>query len=178
MTEHILSSEERAEYDVLLYEAGFDEAGKPRPSHEIGQRVLEMLRSAAYQAQRAWAGYVLEDIAEAGALARWRNWSKRREMVIVAGQSYVTTKASAMGVRKQDEDGRTFYQATFWQDMTREELHQIMDRSTKQAESEKQTIALARKLLALLDRAPEAQTVADASKALGVDLAAYLAEAA
>lgn len=174
MTGHILSPEERDEFDALMYEAGFDEHGKPRPSHEISARVVEMLRTAADQAHRPWARYVLEDMTTSGAMARWRGWSKRREVVTVAGASYVTTKAAAMGVRKQSTEGHTYYQMTFWADMTRDELRQVIDRSAKEVESERQTIALAGRLLKLLDRAPEAKTVHEAVESLGIDLDEYL----
>lgn len=177
MTQYVLSPEERAEFDDLMYEAGFDEHGKPLPSGEIQVRVVQALRTAADQAHRSWARYVLDEMTAAGAMARWRAWSKRREVVTVAGESYVTTKAAAMGVRKQSPDGRTYYQMTFWADMTREELRQVIDRSAKEVESERQTIALARRLLALLDRAPEAKTVAEAAEKAGVELEQYLGNA-
>lgn len=173
MTDY-LSPEERAEFDTLMYEAGFDEHGKPRPSHEIAARVVQMLREAANQAHRAWANYVLEDLTTSGAMARWRSWSKRREVLTVAGESYVVSKAAAVGVRKQSSEGRTYYQMTFWADMTRDELRQVIDRSAKEVESERQTIALARRLLELLDKAPKANTVAEAAASLGVDVEDYL----
>lgn len=170
----MLTAEERAELDELMLEAGYDN-GKPRPSHEIGPRVVAMLRGAD-QASRSWAAHLLEDFLEDGALKRWKKWNAAREVVTVAGQSYITTKAAAMSVRKQDpESGRTYYQATFWDDMTREELEQVIARAAKQIESESRTVALAKRLLSLLERVPEAETVADAARALGLTTERYLA---
>lgn len=175
MSEHILTPEERGEYESLLYDAGYDDAGKPRPSYEIGRRVVDMLREAAGQAHREWARWILDDLAVAGGLRRWRTWSKARDVVTVAGKSYTVTKPAAVGVRKRSVDGRTYYQATLWDDMTREELEQVIARSAKQIDSEGKTIATAKRLLSLMSRIPEASTVAEASAALGITTEAYLA---
>lgn len=170
-----MTPDERAEYDALMYEAGYDETGKPRPSAEIGTRILALLDDAADQAHREWAKSVREDLAASGALARWRKWNKTRTTIEVAGQTYVTTKAATIGIRRTDAAGRMFFQASFWDDLTRAELEQVIARSAKQIESEGSTIALARRLVALLDRVPEARTVADAARALGMTTSGYLA---
>ena len=173
MSEHILSQEERDEYDSILYDAGYVN-DKPRPSSEIGPAIVRLLDDAE-RAGRVWARWVLDDYTATGALAKFRKWSKQRDVVTVAGKSYTVTKPAAVGVRKRAEDGTTFYQATLWQDMTRDELEQIIARSAKQIESEGQTIAIAKRLLALLGRVPEATTVGEAMATLGLDTEAYLA---
>lgn len=176
MARDLMTPEERAEFDALMYAAGYDANGKPYPSYEIGPRVIRMLSDAADQAQRGWAGRVRDDIVVAGALARWRTWNRVRDVIEVAGATYVTTKAATVGVRRSDKaTGRTYYQASFWEDLTREELDQIVARSTKEITAEGRTIALARRLLALLDRVPEASTVAEAASALGLTTETYLA---
>lgn len=179
MSDKILTPEERVEYDELLFEAGHDADGKPRPSHEIGARVVAMLREAAFQAQRPWAGYVLEDMAAAGALARWKKWNATREVVTVAGETFTTTKPAAMSVRRRDgESGKTYYQTTLWADMTRAQLAEIVDRTSKSIKTEQLTIATARRLLEVLDRAPTAQTVGEAMAELGTTTETYLAAVA
>ena len=62
MDRRMLSAEERAEYDALLYEAGYDTDGQRRPSGEIGDRMHRLLADAV-QAGRTWAGYVIDDDA-------------------------------------------------------------------------------------------------------------------
>lgn len=173
MSENILTPEEREAYDQMLYEAGYVD-DKPRPSAEIGPALVALL-TQANQAGRAWAQWVLDDFTEYGALAKFRKWSKQRDVVTVAGKSYTVTKPAAMGVRKRAEDGSTYYQATFWEDMTREELEQVIARAAKVIESEARTVALAKRLLALLERVPEATTVSEAAEALGLTTETYLA---
>lgn len=173
MSEGILTPEEREEYDQMLYEAGYAD-DKPRPSSQIGPALVALLDEAC-QAGREWARWVLDDFTESGALAKFRKWSKQRDVVTVAGKSYTVTKPAAMGVRKRAEDGSTYYQATFWEDMTREELEQVIARAAKVMESEARTIALAKRLLALLARVPEASTVSEAAEALGLTTETYLA---
>lgn len=179
MTDKILTPAEREEYDELLFAAGYDDDGKPRPSHEIGARVVTMLREAAFQARRAWAGYVLEDMVAAGALARWKKWNGTRQVVTVAGETYTATKPAAMSVRRRNaESGKTYFQTTLWGDMTREQLAEIVDRTAKSVKTEQVTIAAARRLLSALAQVPAATTVSEAMTALGTTTETYLAELA
>lgn len=175
-----MTAEERAEYDELMLEAGTDADGKPLPSNEIGPRVLEALQKAADQAHRPWARTVLNNIFTAGCLKRWKDWNRGRAVITVAGETYVTTKAAAMSVMRQDSAGAKYFQLTFWEDMDRDQLVQVLSAAAKRQDAEKTTIATARKLLALLDRAPKAKTVREAADEVGVDLDEYLggAEAA
>lgn len=173
-----LTPKEREEYDTLLFEAGCYDNGQPRPSGEIGPRMVEHLRDAV-QAQRPWAAMVLDDITEQGALARWKSWHKRR-VVVELGEgdgekTVVTTKAAAMSVRRQSEAG-VYNQLTLWRDMTREELQQVIDGANRRIASDTKNVQLARKVLALLNRVPRATTAQEAAKALDITLEDYLAE--
>ena len=174
-----MNQDDRAEFDDLMFEAGLDDAGKPLPSHEIGERVRDALHKAADQAHRGWARALLDDLERDACLKRWKAWHRRREVIEVgegdAKQTVVTTKAAAMSVRRSSEEG-TYFQATFWRDMTRDELGQIIAGSSKRIASERRSIMVARRLLNLLDRVPEANTAGEAARALEVDLMSYLAE--
>lgn len=180
----ILTPKERAEYDDLMFDAGYDSAGKPRPSHEVGARVAKALRAAADQAHRTWAELVLEDLVETAALHRWKQWQKQREVVEVrtdagAPKAVVVTKPAAMSVRRIDADsGQAYYQLSIWDDMTRDELLQVIHRSSQTIKTSRDTSLTAQRLLALLNKVPEAKTVADAARALGTDVASYLGEVA
>lgn len=169
-----MTPEERTEYDDLMLIAGTDEHGDPLPSREIGPSVLDALNSAADQAHRAWAADVLADIFAAGCLARWKNWNRGRAVITVAGESYTTTKAAAMSVLKKGPTGDQYFQLTLWEDMTPAQLRQILLAAAKRTESEKTTIATARRLLALCDQVPAALTVREAAAALDVDIEEYL----
>lgn len=176
MSEHILTAEERAELDSLLYDAGYDADGKPLPSYLIGVRVVASLKGAE-QAGRQWAGWILDDLLVSGAQRRWRKWNKSRDVVTVAGKSYTVTKPAAIGVRRRGAQGETYFQAVLWEDLTRDELEQIIARSAKQIDSESKTIQTAKRLMKLMDRVPEAGTVAEATAAIGTTTEAFLAAA-
>lgn len=172
-----MSAEDRVEFDDLMLAAGADEEGKPLPSREIGPRVLEALTAAAGNAGREWAQQILDDIFTAGCLKRWKDWNRGRAVITVAGESYVTTKAAAMSVLKRGDDGAKYFQLTFWEDMTRAQLAQILGTAAKRADAEKTTMATARRLMALFDGAPAALTVREAAAALEVDIDDYLGNA-
>lgn len=179
----VLTPDERGEFDDLMYDAGYDSAGKPRPSHEIGERVVMMLRDAAYQAHRAWAGHVLDELVRSAALAQWKQWAKQRTVVEVRTDDGTTkpvtvSKPALMSVRRQDEEGRAYFQPTMWDDMTRDELVQVINRTQANIRTGQDTIATARRLLSLLDQVDNARTVADAARALGTDVATFLGEVA
>lgn len=176
MSRH-LSPEDRSEYDELMLEAGTDEAGDVLPSREIGPRVLEALNNAADNAHRQWAVDILADIFAAGCLKRWKDWNRGRAVITVAGESYVTTKAAAMSVLKKGDDGAKYFQLTFWEDMTRGQLAQILGAAAKRVDAEKTTMATARRLMALFDGAPAALTVREAADELDVDIEEYLGSA-
>jgi hypothetical protein len=172
-----MSPEDRAEFDELMLAAGADAEGKPLPSREIGPRVLDALTNAADNAHRAWADEMLADIFTAGCLKRWKDWNRGRAVITVAGESYVTTKAAAMSVLKKGDDGAKYFQLTFWEDMTRAQLAQILGTAAKRADAEKTTMATARRLMALFDKAPAAVTVREAAAQQDVDIDDYLGTA-
>lgn len=174
MSDKILTSEEREEFDTLLYDAGYDPDGKPFPSHLIGPRAVASLL-AAVQAQREWAQWVLDDMTTSGALKRWRKWNKQRDVITVKGKSYTVTKPAAIGVRRRDPAGKAYFQPVLWEDLTRDELEQIIARSAKQIDSERSTIATAKRLLKLMTRVPEANKVSEAAAAVGTTTEAFLA---
>jgi len=171
-----LTPEEREEFDELMYDAGLDSLGKPLPSEVIGERVVSALR----EAQRSWAGYLLDDILRAGALEHWKHWHKRREVIEISegnqSKPVTVTKAAAMGVRRRHaETGRIYHQQTMWDDMDREALEQLVADATTRIGTEHRTIATARRLLALMDDAPGAHTAREAAEARGTTVAEYLA---
>lgn len=167
---------ERDEYDELMLAAGTDSAGKPLPSHEIGVRVYRALHNAAHQAHREWAEMVLDEIFVAGCLKRWKDWNRGRAVITVAGETYVTTKAAAMSVLKHS-GGRQYFQLTFWEDMSRGELEQVVTAAAGTVDSARLTMAIGNRLLKLFDNAPGAKTVRDAAAAQSIDIDDYLSQA-
>lgn len=176
-----MTPDERGEFDDLMYDAGYDAAGKPRPSHEIGERVVTMLRDAAYQAHRPWAGYVLDDLVRAAALGRWKQWAKQRDVVSVRTDDgtalpVTVSKPALMSIRRQDAEGASYFQPTMWDDMTRDELLQVIARAQNSIQTSRDTVVTARRVLALLDQVEGAKTPADAARVLGTDVASFLSE--
>lgn len=171
----MLSPEERAEYDALLHEAGYDEAGEQRPAHEIKERMHRLLQEAV-QAHRTWAGYVLDADVREGHHRRFKGWDRARQVVNTRHGERVVRRSAVMSLRRRDPDnGRTYWQGTFYADMTRQDLLDVVNGAEVRIGSERITIAMARRLVALLDETGAA-TVATALETRGVELETYLLE--
>lgn len=169
-----LSPEEREEYDDILAESGIDEYEQRRESQEIGPRMHSLLEDA-YRAGRPWAGYVIEDDAEAGHLVRFKQWDKARRRIRVVAGDVIVPRAAVVGVRRRREDGSTYYQQSFWQELSWAEVEQKLTESTAQMNSAKINAATARRLLALRELAPTSTGPTTACLLLGLDFEAYLA---
>ncbi|MEV8636560.1 hypothetical protein AB0395_33425 [Streptosporangium sp. NPDC051023] len=171
----MLSSEERAEYDALLHEAGYDDNGVQRPAHEIKDRMHKLLQDAV-QAGRSWAEYVLDDDVREGHHKRFKRWDRVRQVVTTRYGERVIKRSALMSLRRRDSvSGRTYWQGTFYPDMTREDLLDVINGCEVRISSERITIATARRLVALLDETGVA-TVTEALKSRGVELETYLLE--
>lgn len=169
----MLSPEERAEYDGLFHEAGYDEHGEQRPAHEIKEHVHRLLKEAV-GAGRTWAAYVIDDDARHGHLKRFKAWDRTRQVVSTRYGERVVKRSAVMSLRRRDsESGRLYWQGTFYPDMTREDLLDVINGCQVRIGSERITIATARRLLALLNETGTA-TVDEALKMRGVDLEEYL----
>jgi hypothetical protein len=171
-----LSPEERAEYDALLYDAGYDEHGDRRPSGEIGDRVHDLLADAV-RAGRAWAGYVIDDDARMGHLARFKRWDKVRALIEVNHQSVIVKRSAVMGVKRRDaETGASYDQQVLYAEMSWSEVVYVMESAQVRISSEQITVGTCTKLLALKLRCPESAGPADACVRLGIDMQDYLTE--
>jgi hypothetical protein len=175
MDRRMLSTEERAEYDALLYEAGYDETGQRRPSGEIGDRMHRLLADAV-QAGRTWAGYVIDDDARTGHVSRFKRWDKVRTPMEVNSQSVIVKRSAVMGVVRRDtETGAAYHQQALYVEMTWGELVGVLEGAQGRIASDRITVGICKKLLALKLRAPESIGPADACGRLGVDMYDYLA---
>jgi hypothetical protein len=174
MDRRMLSAEERAEYDTLLYEAGYDEDGQRRPSGEIGERMQRLLVDAT-QAGRTWAGYVIDDDACRGHLARFKRWDKARHILTVNHESVIVPRAAVMGVKRRDpETGGVVHQQALFAEMTWAELAGVLESAQGRIASDRITVAICKKLLALALRCPGSEGPADACAQLGMDMQSYL----
>lgn len=172
-----LSPDERARYNELLYAAGYDETGKARPSAEIPDRLHALLLDAV-QAHEMWAQYVIDDDTRAGHLKRFTRWNKVRDVVDFSDKSLLVKRSAVMGIRRRRKDtGAPEWRQTSWEDMTWDEVAQVLDAAQARAGSEMVTVAVARKLLHLKSRAPRSTGPADACASLGTSVKDYLAAA-
>lgn len=175
MDRRMLSTEERAEYDALLYEAGYDTDGQRRPSGEIGDRMHRLLADAV-QAGRTWASYVIDDDARRGHVSRFKRWDKVRTPMEVNHQSVIVKRAAVMGVLRRDvETGAAYHQQALYADMTWGELVGVLEGAQGRIASDRITAGICKKLLALKLRAPDSMGPGDACGRLGVDMHSYLA---
>jgi hypothetical protein len=123
---NMLSAEERAEYDALVFEAGFDQIGKRRPSHEIGDHFHELLLDAI-QAKRPWAQWVMDEDAKAGHIRRFKAWDRTRHPVRTKDGERVVRVSRVQAVRRRDpETEAMFWQDADYEDMTASDLDSVI----------------------------------------------------
>lgn len=172
----MLSDEERAEYDALLYDATHHRDGARRKSAEVGDRFRELLHDAA-QSGRQWADWVMDDAMIAGLLKAANRWCKERQVIETPIGERLVTKPAAYGIRRKTTDGVMEQLTLGWGEMTEADLDQLIAARTTQILAESDTVTIAKRLKALLVRTGKAP-VAEALAALGMDLETFLAQAA
>lgn len=177
MKREMLSDTERAEYDALMQDAGYDSQGKRRPSAEVGPRMHELLVDAV-KAGRRWATWVLEDDAAAAHLSRFKRWANTRITVTTPVGERLVKRSAAMSVKRTDPTtGADFWQPTFWADMTHDDLVSVRTGARTRIESERITLSIVAALDAILTETG-CDTVAEALVRKGTTIDAWLAEAA
>lgn len=148
----MLDEEERAEYDQLHYLATHEKNGKRRKSADVGPEMLRLLKDAV-QARKAWATWLMDDALIDGLRDRANKWARTKEIIETILGGRVVTKAAAYAIRKRDpESGKSEHQPTFWQDMSADDVRQLIQSRASQVLSERATIALARRVLELIER--------------------------
>lgn len=174
MTYHeAMTPEERAEFDELMYEAGRPD-GSPLPSGEIGRRVREALVSAD-QAGRPWAQWLLDDYTESGCLSAWKQWNGRQEKTQVYYEGALVRKPAVRAVQRVKADtGQSYYQQTFWDELSADDLRELVAKANARIKAERVTIAAALRLIAAIDQTGAA-TVREAMESLGTTVDEYLA---
>jgi hypothetical protein len=162
--------DERGEYDSMLAEAW---AGTTKARH-AGRRLVELLRDAE-QAQVRWAGAEVEQLTIDGAATKCRTWRQAQNPRVptAEGRDVKTTG----GARERDEStGQPagHVQLAF-ADMDRPQLGEHIVMLSRQVETERATIAAIGRLIAVLDRVPEAATPREACARLGTTVEAVMA---
>lgn len=169
----LLSKEERAEYDSLFFSAKFYDDGTARPSHEIGDRMHELLLDAI-QAGRLWAQWVMDDNARSGHIKALKAWDRQRQPVSTKVGDQIVKRSSVQAVKRLDQETKAmFWEDTKWVDMSPDDLAQIINGSEQRIQSSKEVAGIARSLLALVN-STGAKTVAEALQAKGVSIDDYL----
>lgn len=170
---NLLGREERAEYDDLMWNARFYGDGKSRPSHEIAERMHDLLEDAI-QAGRQWAQWVMDDDARAGHLRRSKKWDRVRRFIFARDGEKVVKRSAVMAIRRHSPGiQETGWFDAEWVDMTTDELLQIIAGARHRLESAKEAIATARRLMRLIDETG-AETVGEALERRGMSIDEYL----
>lgn len=169
----MLSDEERAEYDALLYDATHHRDGSRRKSAEVGERFRDLLRDAR-QAGREWAGWVMDDAMLSGLLKAANRWCKERQVIETPIGERLVTKPAAYGIRRKTADGVMEQLTLGWGEMTEADLDQLIAARTTQILAESDTVTVAKKLKALLVSTGKTP-VSEALASLGISLESYLA---
>lgn len=145
----MMSSEERAEYDDLLYDATHYEDGEKRPSKDRGHRLHDLLVDAE-KAERPWATWVREAGEVRGLSGLAGEFLKLQEVIQTPIGERVVTKSAVMGV-KRIAKGHVEDQQVLWEEMTRDDLQHVIQLAAKHATAARDRIAIGRMLLGLLD---------------------------
>lgn len=170
----MLSAEERAEYDALVFEAGFYEDGRRRPSHEIAERFHELLLDAV-QAKRPWAHWVLEEDARAGHLRRFKAWDRIRHPVQTKRDGVVIRLSGIQALRRRDPDTEAmFWQDTDYHEMDAKDLDSVIDGMRGKIEPLTSNLNTAISLRHLLDDQPEGTKVGPVLLGRGLTIDQYL----
>lgn len=176
MTEvrNTLSPEERVEYDEMFYAATHDDLGKRRKPADVGVELLRLLRDAE-QAGRQWATWIIDDATLTGLKKSAMRWAGTKEIIQTPVGERTVTKPAAYGLKRQAANGAIEQLRLGWDEMTSADLRQLMESRSTQIEAERDTIAIAARFVALLERTG-VEPVGDALKSLGITMAQFLAD--
>lgn len=171
---NMLSAEERAEYDALVFEAGFYEDGTRRPSHEIADRFHDLLLDAV-QAKRPWAQWVLDEDARAGHLRRFKGWDRIRHPVQTRKGGRVIRLSGVQALRRRDpETEALFWQDTELGDMDSDDLDSVIEGMRGKIEPLTYNLETAKSLRELLDGQPKGTRVKTVLAGRGLTINQYL----
>ena len=159
--------EERAEYDELLDEV----CAKNDTTGTRAAALIDGLDDAV-QAHRPWALPVLKDLAYVGAQRAVKRHARRRAPSAITKSG--RDKVVMAGRKVTTETGGSAYQQEQLTLFTREDLQAMATRAGQQIKAERDNIEWAKALLALMDKHPSAATVADALRAEGTTIEAWL----
>lgn len=147
----MMSAEERAELDELLFEATHDVSGNQRPTAEFGYE-LQSLLSDADRAARPWAEWVIDSANLRGFTAICKGFLKQKTFIHTSFGDRIVTKSAFIGVKRNDTSGDPFDQQVLWEDLSRDDLQHVVRLAAKHATAARDRIAIGRLLLELLDQ--------------------------
>lgn len=165
MTDHLT---EQQEWDALLAQIPTD-----LPTREAANRLAGLLADAV-QAQRPWARQRLNEAMHAGLAKAWRSHVQKQRPKVKTKNGDVK---GIGGIRRSVGD-RTEYVQVPLDSMTFDELVQYRAMHVSNLTTLAENARVVERLLELQDKAPKAQTPADACRKLGLDPAAVMSGAA
>jgi hypothetical protein len=172
----MLSTEERAEYDQIVYDAIHDGNGEVRPTAEFGSRFRQGLEHAE-SIGRTWPRWLMDEMVDTGLQRRAKEWLKAQEFVSISnGKSGIITKAARIGVLRRF-GASSGYQQVLWSELTVDDLIEVVESASKRRRAEAVNISTARRLLALC-RTHHVSTVGEALDLEGASLNEFLGRSA
>lgn len=168
----MLAPQERAEYEQLLTDAGYDKDNRKRPSGEIAERIHAFLLDAV-QAGRPWAQWAIDEDARAGHLKRFTAWEATKRVVHTLDGERIVKRRAVMALRVKDpETGEWFWRGEDLAQMVRGDLEEVMLYAKRRRHSDAILLATAARLLRLLDEtgADESTRVSTALEQVGMTI--------
>ncbi|WP_405425567.1 hypothetical protein [Streptomyces erythrochromogenes] len=169
------SDDDRAAYEELLCDAGYDEWGQQYPAYEIKERVHFRLTAAA-EAGEEWAVHVLERDARDGHLRAFRTWDRSLHVVSTRQGDRIVKRAAVVSTRRRDPHGQIYHQGTFIEAMTRAEVEAELTDVWVSAQTVQDRFSTWDRLRMLLDRTGR-DVVGEALADVGMTLDEYLMSA-
>ena len=150
------------DYDDLMETACFDAAGKPLPTGEMAVRIRDGLDAADAQGAD-WAFRVIAEDRLNGHATRARRYANEKKTITVHDGQKLATRKQIERLRRADKDtGETHYQPSFWEDLTADDLRELVELDRSRLRAARLSLDIHLKLLDLMGRHPDAVTVRDA----------------
>lgn len=167
-----LTAVERTEYDDLLRQVVGDDPA-PKATAALADELLDALRSAE-QAHRTWATRAIEHATRAGLKSMLRSWIRSRSSVL-----YRTPDGSVVGMSRRAGVKRSgAYQQVMFEQLTPAEARAYLNSIEAQLIAIGARFTSLARLVDLVERHPDARTVAEALAAEDTSIDVVLGAAA
>lgn len=168
-----LSEEERIEFDDMMHDAVMKPDGDTYTTGEIGSRLHQEV-ATRIEDGCAWAEAFQESASVRYYGSYGKRWAKSVDLIETpSGDGKLVSKSARASVRKRTADGVIVHQLSMWEQLSADELVQIINRDVKMIHGIKIEVATAQRLLNLC-RQHGVDNVTDALDREGQTLQSFL----